>query len=72
MNCPNCGSLIGCPCQLKKMSDNKQGCSSCIAAYEESLNKQRSELQNPPQQAITHKSSNAPVITNVTYKRLNT
>lgn len=36
-NCPNCGAVITCGCQRRTASDGKQGCSQCIPAYEQTL-----------------------------------
>lgn len=37
MNCSNCSAAITCGCQKRVASDGKQVCSSCLAAYEQSL-----------------------------------
>jgi hypothetical protein len=39
MTCSNCNKKLGCSCKIRKASDGKQVCTSCITAYEEQIRK---------------------------------
>jgi transcription elongation factor Elf1 len=39
MTCPNCNTKLSCSCKVRKATDGKQVCTSCITAYEEQLRK---------------------------------
>ena len=30
--CPNCGSVLTCGCQRRKLANGKEGCSKCAAS----------------------------------------
>lgn len=46
-SCPNCGTQLGCSCQLRTASDGKKVCSTCITAYENKLKITQSNAQPP-------------------------
>jgi hypothetical protein len=37
-NCPNCGSALGCSCQLRAASNGHTCCTNCIVEYENKYN----------------------------------
>lgn len=53
--CPNCKTSLGCSCQRRQASNGASVCTMCIATYESTLNKQKTQapsnvtvLYNPP------------------------
>lgn len=56
--CSNCGTKLGCSCQMKVASDGKSVCGTCITAYEVNLKNQKVKTDNT-----------APTNVNIFYKR---
>jgi len=50
--CLNCGATMSCGCQKRTASDGKSVCSSCAAAYEQSLKNKKADSVKPAQGGI--------------------
>jgi hypothetical protein len=59
-----CGATHGCSCQLRIASDGSQRCSTCLVAYELTLNKGAMPAQSIPQDVTIHRGIH---IQNITY-----
>jgi len=49
MTCPNCKKQLSCGCQLKRASDGKQVCTTCMPAYEAKIKGLKNNPQTPIQ-----------------------
>lgn len=45
-NCPNCGNLVTCSCQLYIASDGATVCGSCMSFYEYNLKIINEQIKN--------------------------
>ena len=59
-NCPNCRVKIGCSCKLRKATDGKQCCVSCVTQYNKVLK----------QKAPKNATNNTPVLISATAKQI--
>lgn len=63
--CGNCKATIGCSCKIRKATDGKSCCASCVAAYNNKI-----KVLNRPKNAVKNAVDNTtPVLISATAKQ---
>ena len=57
MKCTNCGTTFNCSCKKRQASNGTACCQSCIATYENSLNKNKAKVPVNAPASINVKTS---------------
>ena len=65
--CKNCGTSLGCSCQLRTASNGTACCSICLVGYERKISGNKAPA-TPPKQGSVSSSNTTPSSVKVLYK----